>query len=159
MNAAIDIHSTALSMVDTDRYPIHRHGPERDELLGEIRNLLADCGCAVLRGFVRPEWVERLVEECDRVQSAGHRSFNRTNAYFTQDHPDLDPTHPLRRFYDRSNAFVPGDQFGADSAIRALYEWPPFAPFIQSALQEANFHRYGDPLADVIVNLAEEGNG
>jgi hypothetical protein len=124
-----------------------------------VRASLAESGCAVLRGFVRPQWIDRLVAECDDVQGAGHRSFNRTNPYFTQDHPDLDPAHPLRRFYDRSNAFVPGDQFGPASPIRALYEWPPFAPFIQASLNETRFFRYGDPLADVIVNLAEEGNG
>jgi hypothetical protein len=90
-----------------------------------------------------------LVAECDRVQAWGHRNFNRTNPYFTQDHPDLPLSHPLRRFYDRSNAFVPADHFGADSGVRAIYEWQPFAPFIQAALQEASFYRYGDPLADV----------
>lgn len=53
----------------------------------------------------------------------------------------------------------PADHFGADSRLHALYEWPAFAPFIQEALGEARFHRYADPLADVIVNLAEEGGG
>lgn len=53
----------------------------------------------------------------------------------------------------------PADHFGADSRLRALYEWPAFAPFIQEALGEARFHRYADPLADVIVNLVEEGGG
>ena len=84
---------------------------------------------------------------------------NRTNPYFTQDRPDLPASHPLRRFYDRSNAFVPADHFGEDSILRAIYEWPAFAPFIQEALGEQRFHRYADPLADVIVNLAEEGGG
>jgi hypothetical protein len=71
----------------------------------------------------------------------------------------LPDTHPLRRFYDRSNAFVPADNFGEDSIIRSLYEWPAFAPFIQEVLEEPSFYRYADPLADVVINLAEEGNG
>jgi hypothetical protein len=86
----------------------------------------------------------------------GHRNFNRTNPYFTQLPPDLPDTHPLRRFYDRSNAFVPADNFGDDSIIRSLYEWPSFAPFIQEVLEEPSFFRYADPLADVVINLAEE---
>ena len=49
--------------------------------------------------------------------------------------------------------------FGDDSIIRSLYEWPSFAPFIQEVLEEPSFYRYADPLADVVINLAEEGNG
>lgn len=79
------------------------------------------------------------------------------NGFIRAEH--LPTAHPLRRFYDRSNAFVPADHFGDDSLLGALYEWPAFAPFIQEALGEARFHRYADPLADVIVNLAEEGGG
>ncbi len=89
----------------------------------------------------------------------GHRNGARTNPYFTVDRPELPPTHPVRRFFDRSNAFVPADNFGDDSIMRAIYEWPAFAPFVQAVLGETEFHRYADPLADVIVNLAEEGGG
>lgn len=151
--------SVVTAMVDLERYPIDRPGPTLDALLDGIREDLRQSGCAVLSGFIQPRSIDALVAECDRVQSAAHRSFNRTNPYFTQDRDDLPDSHPLRRFYERSNAFVPADQFGPDSAIRSLYEWPPFAPFIQAALQESSFHRYCDPLADVIVNLAEAGNG
>lgn len=147
------------TLVDTDRYPLHVAGPGRDQLLAELREQLDSVGCAVLKQFIRAEHLPALVAECDHVAPHGHRNFNRTNPYFTQDHPEYPASHPLRRFYDRSNAFVPADHFGQDSALRALYEWPAFAPFIQEALREKDFHRYGDPLADVIVNLAEAGGG
>ena len=159
MTVTEQVASMALAAVDVERYPIHLDGPLRDALLGEVRAALDDGGCAVLKGFVRSAALPALVEECDRVQAFGHRNFNRTNPYFTQDHPHLPDRHPLRRFYDRSNAFVPADHFGPESGIRAIYEWPAFAPFIQAALRETAFYRYADPLADVIVNLAEEGNG
>ncbi len=148
-----------VALVDTTRYPLHLRGPEREHLLAELQEQLDTVGCAVLKQFIRPEHLPALVAECDRVAPHGHRNFNRTNPYFTQDHPEYADSHPLRRFYDRSNAFVPADHFGSDSALRALYEWPAFAPFIQEALREKEFHRYGDPLADVIVNLAEAGGG
>ncbi len=149
----------ASDYIDTERYPIAQEGPARDALLAGLRRELAANGCAVLKGFVRAGRVPELVAESDRVAALGHRNFNRTNPYFTQDQPDLPPSHPLRRFYDRSNAFVPADNFGADSILRAIYEWPAFAPFVQAALGEERFYRYADPLADVIVNLAEAGNG
>jgi len=148
-----------VALVDIARYPLHLDGPERKHLLAELQEQLDTVGCAVLKQFIRAEHLPALVAECDRVAPHGHRNFNRTNPYFTQDHPEFPTSHPLRRFYDRSNAFVPADHFGSDSALRALYEWPAFAPFIQEALRESEFHRYGDPLADVIVNLAEAGGG
>jgi hypothetical protein len=145
--------------IDTARFPIDSRGTFYDALVSHLQGELNDGGCAVLKGFVRRDCVADLVAECDRVAAHAHRNFSRTNAYFTQDHPELPASHPLRRFYDRSNAFVPADNLGSDSIIRAIYEWPAFAPFIQAALGESRFYRYADPLADVIVNLAEAGGG
>jgi hypothetical protein len=149
----------ASNFVDLDRYPIAKSGPVRDALIASLRAALERDGCAVLKGFVRANRLRELVSECDRVAAHGHRNFSRTNPYFTQDRPDLPTSHPLRRFYDRSNAFVPADNFGPESILRAIYEMAGFAPFIQAALGESRFYRYADPLADVIVNLAEAGNG
>jgi hypothetical protein len=145
--------------VDVDRYPIERPGPGRDAAILAAREAIEAVGCAVLPGFVRAECIDALVAECDRTAHHGHRNFNRTNPYFTADRDDLPSSHPLRRFYDRSNAFVPADHFGEGSILRAIYDWPAFAPFVQETLGEPQFHRYADPLADVIVNLAEEGAG
>jgi len=149
----------ASHFIDLDRYPIDQPGPRREAVIADARAAIDSVGCAVLKGFVRAEALPAIVAECDRTAEFGHRNFNRTNPYFTTDREDLPASHPLRRFYDRSNAFVPADHFGSDSILRALYEWPAFAPFIQQALGEARFYRYADPLADVIVNLAEEGGG
>jgi hypothetical protein len=153
------VNPSAVDYVDTDRYPIVEAGPARDALIARLRGAIEADGCAVLKGFVRAERIAQLVEECDRVAVHGHRNFSRTNPYFTQDRADLPAEHPLRRFYDRSNAFVPADNFGRGSILREIYEWPVFAPFVQAALGEQRFFRYADPLADVIVNTAEAGNG
>ena len=149
----------ASEYIDLDRYPIAEAGPARDALIASLRAALETDGCAVLKGFVAAHRLGELVAECDRVAVHGHRNFSRTNPYFTQDRPDLPANHPLRRFYNRSNAFIPADNFGPESILRAIYEMAEFAPFIQAALGEARFYRYADPLADVIVNLAEAGNG
>jgi len=146
-------------VVDLERYPIHVDGEARRQLVADVQKDVRSVGCAVIKQFVKPEAIPALVAEGDRVSHLGHRNFNRTNPYFTQLPADLPDTHPLRRFYDRSNAFVPADNFGEDSIIRAMYEWSAFAPFIQEVLEEPSFYRYADPLADVVINLAEEGNG
>lgn len=150
----------AAEFIDLARYPLDRPGsPEHAALLAGVRRKLAADGCAVLKGFVPADRVADLVAEADRVAPCAHRSYNRTNVYFTQDDPALPAGHPKRQFFDRSNAFVPADNFGPESILRAIYEWPAFAPFIQAALQEPRFFRYADPLADVIVNVVEEGGG
>ncbi len=150
----------AAALVDLDRYPIHKVGaPAHEQLLTTVRAQLDDDGCAVLPGFIRNGYRDALVREAEAVADRGHRSFNRTNVYFTKDDPSLPEDHPLRRFYARSNASVPADNFGPESQLRQLYEWPAFAAFIQAALREERFFRYADPLADVIINLAEEGGG
>jgi hypothetical protein len=155
MGMAIDI----ARVVDLDRYPIHESNEARSQLVSSVQRDIRSVGCAVIKQFVKPSAIPALVAEGDKVSHLGHRNFNRTNPYFTQLPADLPDTHPLRRFYDRSNAFVPADNFGEDSIIRSLYEWPAFAPFIQEVLEEPSFYRYADPLADVVINLAEEGNG
>ena len=148
------------TLIDRARYPIDRPESEACQvLLAGCREKLRALGCATLPGFVRPERRAALVEEAERVAGRAHRSYNETNAYFTADDPALPAEHPRRRFYPRSNAFVPADNFGAGSPLRAIYEWPAFMPFIRDALEEERFHRYGDPLADVIVNVVEPGGG
>ena len=146
-------------LIDLDAYPIHRDGPGRDAVVAKIRAQLARDGCAVIRSFLTPEAIRLLTAEADGVAGQGHRSFNRTNAYFTQDDLSLPKDDPRRRFFDRSNTFIPADNFAPGGALRAIHDAPGFDTFIQDCLQEEKFHRYADPLADVIVNMAEEGNG
>ena len=67
--------------------------------------------------------------------------------------------HPKRQFFDRSNAFVPADNFPKNGPLRQIYDAPGFDKFIQDCLQEPHFFRYADPLADVIVNTADAGPG
>lgn len=149
-------------LIDLDAYPLDQpDSASYADLLAQCRDNLRAEGCMVVPGFIRPEALEVLVAEADQVAHAAHRSFNDTNVYFSADEESLPKSHPRRRFYRRSNAFVPADNFGPDSPLRAIYEWPHFMPFIRDALEEPadKFFRYGDPLADVIINVVEEGGG
>ena len=150
----------AQQYIDTHRYPLHKTGTARYEsLVSDIQRQLDEVGCAVLPGFIRDDLIAEFISEADRVADKGHRSFNRTNVYFSKDDESLAPDHPARRFYDRSNAFVPADNFSKDSVLRSIYEWPAFMPFIQHTLSEIEFYRYADPIADVIINVVEQGDG
>lgn len=146
-------------LIDLDRFPIDQSGVGLENRIQEARNALTKDGCAVLRGFLSKVGIGELTAEADAVAKFAHTSFNRTNPYFTQDDPKLDQRHPTRRFFDRSNAFVPADNFSKTGALRLIHDAPGFDCFIQECLQEDRFYRYADPLADVIVNVASEGPG
>ncbi|MEM7073807.1 MAG: phytanoyl-CoA dioxygenase family protein [Pseudomonadota bacterium] len=146
-------------LIDLDRYPIHRDCTARDALIARVRADLARDGCAVIRNFLTAGAIGALTQEADSVAHLGHRSFNRTNAYFTKDDPDLPEDDPRRRFFDRSNTFIPADNFLKTGALRTIHDAPGFDRFVQDCVQEDRFFRYADPLADVIVNMAEAGNG
>ncbi|WP_170372371.1 HalD/BesD family halogenase [Ruegeria arenilitoris] len=151
-----------MDLVDLGRYPIDRpNSAAYDRLIDDIRRDLDKDGCAVLPGFVHEDGLGQLLTEAEAVAPSAHRSFNRTNAYFTKDDPRFGIAHPIRRFYDRSNAFVPADNFPSTGPLRRIYEFEGFLPFIREALNEPadRFFRYDDPLADVIINVVEEGQG
>ena len=146
-------------LIDLERYPIDCPGAVLDQAIDAARQELSHDGCAVLKGFLTDHAVRELADEADGVAKFAHRSYNRTNPYFTRDDPTLPETHPKRQFFDRSNAFVPADNFASDGALRQIHDAPGFDAFIQACLQEEKFYRYADPLADVIVNVAGEGLG
>ena len=148
----------AENLINLERYPIHEMGPARDAVIAKVRADLAKDGCAILKNFLTPEAIEEVTAEADQVHHLAHRSFGRTNPYFTKDDESLPENDPRRRFYDRSNAFIPADNFMANGPLRTIHDFPAFDPFVKDCLEE-NFYRYADPLADVIINLAEEGEG
>jgi hypothetical protein len=147
------------NLINYERYPIDRDGPKRDALLERVRADLQRDGCAVIKRFLTSEGIEALTVEAEGVSDKGHRSFNRTNVYFSKDDPGLPADDPRRQFFDRSNSFVPADNFPGDGALRTIHDSQGFDRFIQDCLEEKDFYRYADPLADVIINMAEEGNG
>ena len=146
-------------LINLERYPIHKIGAARDQIIADVQLQLAASGCAILKKFLTSKAIERITHEADSVAAFAHKSYNRTNAYFSADDPALDINDPRRRFFDRSNAFIPADHFDLKGPLRQVHDFPAFDPFIRDCLQQEAFYRYADPLADVIINMANEGNG
>ena len=154
------VFASASDYIDLNRYPLDR--PDSDQyakIVSDAASQLSDDGCCVLKGFIRQKALPDLVRQADLVAPHAHRSFNRTNPYFSEDDPDLPSADPRRRFYDRSNAFVPADNFGPETGLRAIYEYDPFQLFIKRALGADRFFRYADPLADVISTSSRRAEG
>ena len=140
-------------------YPIDKSVIAREQLVKSIQNQLEHDGCAVLKGFLTIEAISALVKETTSLAHLAYRSFNRTNPYFTKDDPTLPKDDPRRRFFNRSNSFIPADNFSLSGSSRMIQNFPPFDPFIKDCLQQEALYRYADPLADVIINTAEAGEG
>ncbi len=150
------------SFVDLEIYPIDQTGSAAfNRLISGIHTDLEEKGCAHLPGFVNQSAIEAIQKEADTVAEQAYRSYNLVNPYFTVDDPGLDPADPRRQFEKRSNTFVPADNFGQNSPLRALYEWQAFTDFIRISLSAPTdqFYCYDDPLADVIINVVDPGDG
>ena len=72
----------ANDLINLDRYPIHEDGPARDALLERVRYDLAKDGCAVIKGFLRPEAIGPLVREADSVAHRGTPQFQPDQSVF-----------------------------------------------------------------------------
>ncbi len=145
-------------LVRLDRYPVHAPGSEGyATLVTDRRRQIDDIGCCTLPGFLTGDGLRALREDSVQVAPFAYHSKQWTNVYFGVDDESLPEGHPIRRFFDRTSAFVPADQFSETSAIRALYEWPGLMPFIRDCLGEPVLYKYADPLADVILNVLNPG--
>ena len=147
------------SLIDLEKYPIHENNSKREKLITSVRKDLDLLGCAVIKSFLTEKAVRVLTLEADEVSDKAYRSYNRTNAYFTKDDPNLDKNDPRRKFFERSNAFIPADNFKNNGPLRTIHNYPFFDEFIKDCLNQKQIYRYSDPLADVIINLANKGNG
>ena len=146
-------------LIDLKKYPINKSNQQKRKLLKQIHADLEKNGCAVLKNFLTTKAIKLITREANKVSHLGHRSFNKTNPYFTKDDISLPKDDPRRQFYKRSNNFISADNFPKKSTLRTIFDFPYFDSFIKYCVREENFYRYADPLADVIINMAEEGNG
>ena len=116
----------ARNLVNIEAYPIHIDGEKRDAVLKTVHDNLTLEGCAVLKNFLTAFGIMALTEEADAVAGNAHRSYNRTNVYFTADDVTLRENDPRRRYYDRSNAFIPADNFKTDDKLRTIRDFDGF---------------------------------
>lgn len=161
MNASPEIAARPdglTEIVDLDSYPIHRPDTAaHTALIRRCREQLAADGCVVLKGFVRPDALNDIRRETERLAPRAHYNQTHTNPYNSDGDPDLPPEHPKNVFGDRSNGFVGGDLIDRVSAIRHVYHDADFQRFIAAAMNESQLHEYADPIAGLVVNVLREG--
>src|SRR5262245_31835946 len=114
--------SGATAVIDTERYPFFDPdtGPWRD-VVARARRELADVGCSVLSGFIRPECYDTLREEGERVAPLAYYQAETVNVYNIDVDTPLPPGHPGRITMQRGNAFVARDLIDEAALIHQLY--------------------------------------
>lgn len=145
-------------IIDTARYPLaDPEGPALREAVRHARAELAETGCTVLRGFIRPELTDTLRAQGELMAPHAHYEVERVNAYNIPLDADLPEDHPGRIVLERGNAFVPRDRIPADALIHRLYTDELFQRFVADCFGLSELHEFADPLAGLCLNVVAPG--
>ncbi|WP_308252291.1 arpA protein [Pseudonocardia sp. KRD291] len=145
--------------MDTERYPIGDPcGRTWSAAVAGARDSLAAGGCAVLPGFVRESWLDRLRAEGRAVAPLAYTETRTVNVYNTETVDDSLPDgHPARVRFERGNAFVARDRIPGSAAIQRLYADPGLQAFLAACFGLPQLHELADPLAGLCLNVVADG--
>jgi len=154
-----DAERTDLSaLIDTERYPLQDFSdPRLQAEIDRVRDDLKREGCALLRGFLRPEALDQAREEGRDLSPKSYYSSRRVNAWFTGDDPSLPEDDPRRLFMARTSGFVTRDLIPADAVIHQLYVSPAMKRLVAECLDEDEVYEYADPFAGLVQNVLPPG--
>ncbi len=147
------------ALVDLDRYPIlDLAAPATRAVIDEGRAQLAAVGAAELRSFLRPEALQAVIADAERLAPTAYWSRGVGTAYLEVPDFTLPEDHPRRILGPASVGVVAYDMFPPESPLRRLYEWDPFMDFIAEILQRGRLYRYADPLGALNLAVMEDGD-
>jgi hypothetical protein len=146
-------------LVDLDRYPVTDiDSPKARDIIATHAAQLRERGVSVLPGFVRPEAIEKMVEECDALADQSHHQDVQGTPYLELPSDDWPAAHP-RVTWARSSVHTIGyDQFPASSTLRQLYEWDDLLVFVGRILGREPLFRYADPIGALNLAVMVEGD-
>jgi len=149
---------TIEKIVNVEHFPIFHSGDDGyQSLVSDISNQLEANGCAVLKGFIRPEFQYLLSEESARVAQRAYGKVEAVNVYNTDVTAEYPADHPGRIIMQKGNAFVARDQIGKDAVIARLYENCDFKSFIGQCFNLDQVYELGDPYSGLCVNVLRPG--
>ena len=148
-----------LDSVDLDRYPISSlHDPEGRRLVDRCRSDLARQGACDLPGFLRPQAIERIVQDATALRDRAHRTESTHNIEFSGTETELAEDDPLRIQVRSAKSAVACDLFAEDSALRRLYESDDLTRFVSAALEVDPIDRQDDPVGAVSAMFYDRGD-
>lgn len=146
-------------IVDLDRYPIDKpHKTKIQAVIEACRDRLDYDGCALIRDFIRPESLERMRAESDRLYNQTYWSEASHNPYFTTEDTTLPPNHPKRFFEQRNSGYINSDILEPDSDLRAIYTSEIVTQFIGKCLGVSPLYTWADPLGCNPYSVMDENH-
>ncbi len=145
-------------LIDLARYPLHeREGAGTRVLVRAAKGRMAADGALVLPGFVTPGAIAVMAREAEALLPQAYYCAKDHNPYLVADDPCLPPAHPRNRAQVSDKGCIAHDLFAEDSALRALYDWPPLRAFIAAVQGVERLYPYADPLASLNLNIFRAG--
>jgi hypothetical protein len=122
------------------------------------RRELRERGVSVIPGFVDPDVIERMVDECDALAGEAYHQDVQGTPYLELPEDGWPDGHP-RVTWARSSVHTIGyDQFPADSLIRQLYESDELMALLAQILGREPLYRYADPIGALNLAVMVEGD-
>ena len=126
--------------------------------IGVYRRELRERGVSVIPGFVGPDVVAAMADECDALADETYHQDVMGTPYLELPEDGWPEGHP-RVTWARSAVHTLGyDQFPRTSQIRQLYEDDDFMAFISDVLERAPLYRYADPIGALNVAVMTDGD-
>ena len=148
-------------IVDLDRYPIHEPGGAGFEAsVAAARASLAHDGCAMVRGFVKPDAIAHMAAESQRLEPATmviDRPWVPYPPYHIPEGESWPEGHPRAHRTSRRNRFIRYDMLAPDSLTRALYESPAMTELVRRCAGADVLYPYGDPLGACALSIQAAG--
>lgn len=145
--------------IDRDRYPIHDlDAPRGQALVAECRAAIAELGACDLPGFLRPEAVQRIVEEIPAWDASPFRTETTHDIEFSGREAELAADDPLAVRVRSAKGLIAYDQIPERSPLRAVYEADELTAFVGAALGISPIHRQADELGALNVMLYDPGD-
>ncbi len=151
-------HYRPEDLIDLARYPLDApESPAYRELLRAGRKRLGEDGALALPGFVTSDAISAMVREAEALLPGAYYCVQDHNPYLIADDPCLPAGHPRNRAQVSDGGCVADDRIAADSALRALYDWPGLRAFIAAVLGVETLYPYADPLGSLNINVFAPG--
>ena len=151
-------HYRPEDLVDLARYPLHQpKGAAYGELVRAGQKRLGADGALALPGFVTPGAAQAMAREAEALLPEAYYCAQDHNPYLIADDPDLPAAHPRNRAQVSDKGCIADDRIAADSALRALYDWPPLRAFIAAVLGVDTLHPYAGPFGSLNINVFAPG--
>ena len=147
-------------IIDLDRYPIDLpEDPRYRDLLEQGRTSLKEQSLFTMPQFVRPEIVEPMAAELNRLVPESVRYDQPRNAYsYATIESEWPVNHPRRVVHLCAYNQILNYQIPNDALIREIYFWQPLTEFLQLLCSYETFHRVECPYLALTSKVAREGD-